>query len=465
MLSRTLSFNHAIPSLSHNSVMLLRTCILIVLVLPLRLWSQVDGDGAETGNDPQMQSRMLIPPPVNGQAYPTIPDSRVRSNYLETGLTFSSAYSDNVLAGSASTPISDTSYSIWPTIALDETMPRLHSVLTYSPGFTFYQRTSARNEMDQNAAADFEYRLSPHVTASLRDSLQKTSSVFNQPDLTSAGFVYGSPQSATVAVIAPLAGQLNNKLNVELTYQFSASDMVGASGMLTDLHYSDPAEVVGLYDSSSRGGSFFYTRRLSARHYLGTSYEYSRIMAYPTGGQSQTETHTLLAFYSFYVKPSLSFSLAGGPQRANSSEFPLFTFGSWSPALAASIGWEGQHTTFAAGFSRMITGGGGLVGAFHSNTANVSARWLLARTWSIGSTASYAMYDTFTPFLAFAEPGGHTAFGTASLQHQLSEHLDLELGYTRLHQDYSAISAISRNPDANREFFSISYQFNRPLGR
>jgi hypothetical protein len=52
--------------------------------------------------------------------------------------------------GTSATPVSDVSYSIWPTIALDETTSRLHWAISYAPGFTFYQRTSSRNEADQN---------------------------------------------------------------------------------------------------------------------------------------------------------------------------------------------------------------------------------------------------------------------------------------------------------------------------
>ena len=136
---------------------------------------------------------MMTPPPVSGQSYPVAPTSQERSNYLRGGVTFSTAYSDNVLGatGSNSAPVSDVSYSVWPTIALDETTTRLHWTLNYAPGFTFYQRTSSRNEADQNASINFQYRLSPHVTFSAVDSFQKTSNVFNQPDLAAAGAVSG----------------------------------------------------------------------------------------------------------------------------------------------------------------------------------------------------------------------------------------------------------------------------------
>jgi hypothetical protein len=444
--------------------MLLRACIALVFLLAVPVWSQVDGNTTDLNANPQDESRMLTPPPVNGQAYPSTPAAEMRSNYLRAGLTFNTAYTDNLLAGATVNPISDVSYSVWPTLALDETTPRLHSVLTYSPGFTFYQRTGARNEMDQNVGLDVQYRLSPHVSASVRDMFQKSSNVFNQPSLFSEG-VYGSPQPPTVAVIPPVADLLNNTANAELTYQFSATGMVGAGGTFTNLHFPDPAEVPGLFDSASRGGSAFYSHRLSRRHYVGTLYQYSRILAYPVGATSATQTQTIFAFYTIYLKPNLSLSLSGGPQHYDTAQAPLPVSRSWTPAATASLGWQGRHTTFAASYLRIVSGGGGLIGAFHSNSANASARWQIARTWNVGSAANYAIYKALTPFFFLANSGGHAVSGTVSIQHQLNEHFNAELGYMRLHQSFDGISVISANPDTNREYISISYQFSRPLGR
>jgi hypothetical protein len=60
---------------------------------------------------------------------------------------------------------------------------------------------------------------------------------------------------------------------------------------------------------------------------------------------------------------------------------------------------------------------------------------------------------------------GHTLSGTAALQQQFGQHLNLELGYTRLHQDYSTVAVLATTPNTNREFISISYQFAKALGR
>jgi len=445
--------------------MFTRASLAIILFATVRLWSQVDTNPTEATTSPADDARMLTPPPVSGAAYPTEVASETRSNYVRGGLTFNSAYTDNLLGGTEGKPISDISYSIWPTIALDETTSRLHTVLTYSPGFTFYQHTSSFNQADQNVGVEFRYRFSPHVTLSVRDSLHKTSNVFNQPDLLSATPVSGSAQTPTVAVVAPVADQLNNTGNAELTYQFTRNGMVGAGGTFSNLHYPNPAEVPGLYDSSSAGGSVFYTHRLSKKHYIGTSYQYQRILSYPIASQSETQTQYVSVFYTVYLRPTLSLSLSGGPQHYDVYQPSLPSSQAWSPAGTASLGWQERHTSFAASYSRLVTGGGGLLGAYHSNSASGSLRQQVTRNWNVGLTASYSIYKNLEPFFFLSNPGGHTVLGSASVQRKLREHLNAEVGYTRLHQSYDNIAAVSTFPNVNREWISISYQFARPLGR
>src|SRR5579871_4905512 len=135
------------------------------------------GSPQQTFDHPE--DRMQTPPPVTGQNYPTAFASAERANYLRYGVAFTSAYTDNAEAGISTHPISDISYSVAPTIAIDENTSRMHLVGTYAPGFTFYQRLSSLNESDENASLNFSYRLSPHLTFSAHDGFQKTSNVFN----------------------------------------------------------------------------------------------------------------------------------------------------------------------------------------------------------------------------------------------------------------------------------------------
>ena len=196
--------------------------------------------------------------------------------------------------------------------------------------------------------------------------------------------------------------------------------MIGASGTFTNLHYFNSTENLGIYDSKSVGGSAFYNRRLSKRHYIGGTYEHSETVAYPVNAKSTIQSDTFFLFYTVYLKPTFSFSFSGGPQHYVISQFPSPGYGSWSPTLAASMGWQGRHTNFSASYSRVVGGGGGLVGAFQSNFANAYGRWLFARNWSGGVAGSYANNRDVTPSTLLSTLGGHSIFGTVSAQHQLS---------------------------------------------
>jgi hypothetical protein len=431
------------------------------------LWSQTEQTEAVPAAQDGIVStatddRMLTPPPVSGESYPTAGSAETRSNYLRGGMTFNSAYNDNVLGGDG-TPVSDISYSVWPSLALDESTPRMHWTTTYSPGFTFYQKTTSRNEADQNASIDVQYRLTQHVTVSFRDAFQKSSSVFNQPDPLAGNPVSGGAGAPAETVIAPLADSLRNTGNGGITYQFGPSSMVGANGTFTNLHYPDPSQVPGLYDSSSAGGSAFYNRRLSKKNYLGVMYQYQRLLAYPTGSESETQTHGIVMFYTVYVTPSLSFSFSGGPQYAATTAPPSPAFQAWTPMATGSFGWQGKHSSISASYSHMINAGSGLTGATHYDGGSVSLRQQVTRVLSAGVTGSYSNNKVLDSFLP--GNGGHTLAGTATVQRAFGQHMNLSLGYTRLHQDYADVPLVSTNPDTNREFVSISYQFTRPLGR
>jgi len=415
--------------------------------------------------------RMQTPPVVSGQTYPTALGSSERSNYLRGGLSFTSAYTDNALGGVSGTPVSDVSYSVYPTIALDETTSRMHAELSYAPGFTFYQRLSSRNEADQNASINFQYRLSPHVTFSAQDGFQKSSNVFNQPDLASAGAVSGGAQVPNFSVIAPIADRLSNSGNVGLGYQFARNEMVGASGTFSYLHYPDPTQVPGLYDSSSEGGSAFYSFRISRKHYLGATYQYQRLVSNPTTGLAETQTHAALFFYTVYPTTHFSISFFGGPQYSNTIEPPFppqqpnpFEKREWTPAAGGSMSWQGRLTAFSLNYAHIISGGGGLISAVKMDSASASLRQQITKTLSGSVNGSYTQNNLLSSYVAGMN-NGHSVSGTASLQQMLGEHFSVQLGYSRIHQSYSGVPVLALNPDTNREFVSISYHFSRPLGR
>jgi len=450
--------------------MLTRVCLSCALLMAIPAWCQIDTNSTAPASPISDAAPMLTPPPVSGQSYPTAPGAEARSNYLRYGLTFNSAYSDNAV-GSGSGSTSEASYSLWPTVALDETTSTLHSVLTYSPGFTFYQKTSGLYAADQTVSLDEHYRVSPHVTFSGGDSFHKSSSVFNQPDYAS-GTVSGGAQGPNLSVVAPFAEVLSNSGNVGATYQFAANGMVGGNGTFTNLHYPNPAQVPGLCDSSSQGASAFSSLRVSKMHYIGVNYQYQRLLSYPTEGLNETQTHAIFFFYTLYATPTFSLSFFGGPQHSDTVQPPLPPLNiqlpaarAWTPAGGGSLSWQGRLNSVAVSYKHIISGGGGLFGAVKMDSASVSIQQQIARSLSGSLAASYAQNDVLGSPLFGGASNGHTVSGTASVQKQFGEHISLQFGYTRLHQTYGGVAVLSTNPDTNRGFVSVSYQFSRPLGR
>ena len=437
------------------------------MLIATPLWAQQDTNGNEPAT-PLIDDTMLTPPPVSGQSFPTALGSEERSNFLRYGLTVSSAYSDNTLGGS--TPVSDVSYSIWPTIALDQSTPTLHTVLTYAPGFTFYQRTGSRDESDQNLSASLSARLSPHMTLSVRDGLQKSSSVFNQLDYGSGG-VSGGAGGGSAQVVAPVSPFLNNMGNADFSYQFAAHAMLGASGTFTNLHFFDSGQVLGLADSNTQGGSVSYSLRASRMHYFGVTYQYQRLASSSsTVGDSETQTHAMLFYYTLYPTSTVSISVFGGPQHSNTVQGALGGLAlppatAWNPSVGGSFSWQGQLTNIAFSYSHAISGGGGLSGAVKSDTAGLSLRRQITRGLNASLSGAYAQNNVLGSPLFGGASNGHSISGTGSLSKQLGEHFILQLGYTRLHQDYGSVPILSATPDTNREVVSLSYTFSRPLGR
>lgn len=438
--------------------------LLLALLLCVPVWAQVAPSvtgGLGVTND---ETRMLIPPPVSVLGYAVLAPSEERTNYLSAGVIVSGAYDDNVLVGSTPRPVSDSSYSFWPTIRFDRSTSRLSSILAYNSGYTFYHHTSALNETDQNASGVVSYRVSPNVTATALDFFQKSSNVFGQPFSYSVSVVPGMPQSGFEAIIAPFVKRTTNTANVEVTYQYRMNDMVGVAGDSQVLNYPDPSQAPGLYNSNSYGGSGFYSHRFSRGQYAGALYQYERTDMSPLNLQNVTQASTLFGFYTFYLKPNLSLSFAGGPQYFDTALTSLDAH-SWRPAGAASLEWQQAHTTVVATYSRTVTAGGGLLGVFDSDSANLSVRWQLTRDVRVGVTGTYAQNRNAAPSIMIFNPGGHGISGSPSIAYRISNQLEVEGGYDRLHQSYNGISILANNPDSNREYISLSYQFKRPLGR
>lgn len=411
-------------------------------------------------------SQMLMPPPVSDAGYPA-GGTDERTNYLNGGMTLSGGYINNLYPGYGSTSVNDSFYFVEPNISADHTTPRSHETFTYAPSFTFYDPNSALNTIDQSGAGAFQYRLSPHLNLLAGDTIAKTSDTWNQP--LSSATVSGTLPSVTPGIIVPFAPQVSNSAYAQLGWQISRNGMAGFGGTTTLLNYSTTSEAQGLYNSTSRGGSGFYTRRLAEKQYLGGTYQYSSIVAKPATAsgvaEADLDANNLLGFYTVYLKPTISLSLGAGAQYYRLTQAPMAALRGWTPSAVGSLGWQGLHSSFALSYSRLATEGAGIIGAYDTSSAAASVRSQLSRLWSIGLGGNYATMSSIAGSIAGSIPAGHTLSGTGSVSRQLGQQFSITVQYQRLNQSYAGIPAIKSDPNSSHESVMLAYHFSKPLGR
>jgi hypothetical protein len=431
----------------------------IALLLVLSLEFQA---GANAQTSPGQESPILRPPPVSVQSYRVETGMEERSNYIRGSIAAGAGYIDNLYPGSGQGQLGETIINLQPTIAFDTESARQHTSAFYSPSFVFYEPTSALNEADHNALFKFQYRFSPRLTMDLNDRLMRSSTGFGQ---IGNGGISGSAQITTPGIIVPFGERFSNDASGGLSYQFSPHGMIGGSGNVGNLNYSKSSQVLGLYNSDSRGAGGFYSHRLSASQYLGAMYQYEQALAYPGEGQYDTQTHTVYGFYTIYPTKAFSLSVAGGPQHYAESHAPFPTARAWTPAVTASTGWQSRHTSFAANFSRAVTGGGGLLGAFDSTSTGASGRWQVSRLWDAGLNVGYSINKNATPLFGVSSIGGHSFATSLTAGRLLSTHSSVVLEYDRIQNRYDGVPSIAVNPSSDRIMMSFTWQFLRPVGR
>lgn len=439
----------------------LRMYLVIVFAFAaVPLWSQDDSPGAAPAGEEE--APMFTPAPVSDEGYSLAFASETpRTNYMRGEVVFETAYDDNILPSSGQA-VPDVRYSVWPTISLQQSRSRLNWNFSYSPGFNFYQHYTSINAIDHNLALGVEYRLSPHVTLSVANSFQKASDLLSlsYQDIAASGSV--GMRGPNDSIVPPATPRVSNVSDATITYQFGPNAMVGAKGTMSGLWYPDRLKLPGLFDSTAQAGSVFYAHRLSGRHYVGATYEFQRLLTQP--GVGETQTQSALLFYTLYLSPRMAVSFFGGPEHSDTHPGTSPPLLKWSPAAGGSVAWHGERTSIAASYAHRISDGGGLSGAVIFNRADASLRWQLARSLTAGLGGSYSTDSVLgaQPLVGF---GGHAWSGTASLQHSLGQRLVVKMGYTHLHQSYSSVTAISQAPDRSNVWVSLSYQFDRQLGR
>jgi hypothetical protein len=129
------------------------------------------------------------------------------------------------------------------------------------------------------------------------------------------------------------------------------------------------------------------------------------------------------------------------------------------------MGWQGNRGNVSTSFLRTVTSGGGLVGAYNSVSGNLSGGWKISHTWTAQTSFTYQNIELLAPLAIIIYQGGNSLMAQGSLGRTLGEHVNVQFGYQRFHEQFNGIAAIAANPDGDRGFVNVTYDLKKTLGR
>jgi hypothetical protein len=448
---------------------------IFLLLLAAGSWAQEpSANPPQTGQGAELPyTEVLTPPmPVSGVRMPlTFAGEVARSNFVTGGVQLSAAYDDNILFR-RDHHIGDASYLFAPSLEIGQSRARWQWSFGYSPGFTVNQRFSERNQAAHSLHLLTGFRPSPHVSLQLHNNFEKTNTLFSDLIGNPEAPGPGALQQPNVSLVTPLANLTSNSSGLDLTYQFSPSSMVGASGGYSFRNYGSLAGTTtsyGLFDSRSWMTDGFYAHRFANRHWTGFSYNFQRLM-FDLG--SRTDVNRILWFYSAPISSHMTISIWAGPEYSKSlaplTIFPsspgvLFSHSGWAGAGGVSWIWQGSRTSFRLGYTQQTSDGGGWAEAVRMQSAEGELRRQLAAKWALSVGGTYGKNDPLRATSAIRALRSWMANG--GFDYQMRDNLGLGLRYGRDQLSYAYPGLRSSWGNRNRVSFSLSYSFTRPLGR
>ncbi len=392
-----------------------------------------------------------------------------RSNFIRGGVNVGAAYDDNASL-TATNGVGNVSYNVFPSIAIDQTRPRMRWSLGYAAGLTVNQRLSNNNQGSHDLSFESEFRLSPHVNLRVAEDFVRTSAVF---DGGIGALVLPGNGDPVGGVVTPLSARRASNTVVEMNYHYALKDVVGVSSSFYDLHYSDvPAGALIVADTRTVSGGAFWLHRLFRHDWAGVSYGFERLTFDPDG---ETRVHSFTVVNTVKFANKFSFSGFIGPQYSDNQGVVAAgvgagtntQFNNWSVAGGLEGGWQSEHTSVGIGYSKRVNDGGGITGAVRLQNVHANFRRELFPGWTTSLGMSYGNRDSLTIPAAGDVTSINTTSATASLERNIGKNLGFRLGYSHDFQTQSGAADATRNFDAsrNRYFFTLSYQWARPLGR
>lgn len=391
-----------------------------------------------------------------------------RSNYLSGGINVGAGYDDNAFLV-PSAQVGTTTFSVFPNIAIEQSTSRMLWSLGYLGGLTMNERLSNRNQGSHDLSFDSDFRLSPHVNLHAAENFFLTAGLFGT---NTASVFQPGPGGSNGTLITPLANQMSSQTVVEANYHFARKDVVGASGSFYALHYSDVSTGAGtLENTQTASGTAFWLHELFRRDWGGFGYVFQQITFDPNG---ETRVHTFAAMDTLSLSKAFSVSAFIGPQysenqglKATDPSAGHLTFNDWSLAGGVEANWQKERTSVAAGYSRRVSDGGGLLGVVSVQNVHAAIRREFLPGWAATVGAVYGNNQAITLIAVDKITAIKATSVGASLERNIGRSLGFRMDYFHDLQNQTYASNSTQAFDANRNRYSVtlSYQWAKALGR
>ena len=440
---------------------------LLLALMPVGVKAQEPQSTVGSESGPSVESALTLPVTLNGQGGSLAFESqRPTESYLNGGIGIVGSYTDNALLTN-SNKLDNFSYQVQPHLMWSETTPRLVLNLGLNGGVIFNNDLAAQNQAEENVNLNATRRLTEHVSFGLLDTFSNTTGLFasigSQTQGTGVGVVEHSNNSL---LVPPAQRALANQSQAALTDQVGPNSLIGVRGTYTLLDFpgsSQSAQFGRLYDTHAYSAEAFYDRRFAARQWFGVTVRGQRFETLPS--IATTDVGSLLLYYSVAPTPTLTLTLFGGPEYANTpptaAAAALGLNGQsrfWTSSEGATLNWQAFRTSASVSFVRQLNDGGGLASAVTLESVSATLRQQLS---SHQNEVQFSVGNSWSdPLLSGANIEGLSA--SVLFQQRLARTFVMQVGYSWQRQD---LLSTGTPADANRTWFSVSYDFLRPLGK
>ncbi len=401
-----------------------------------------------------------------------------RKNLVSLGFTISSYYDDNPL--SSNPPKSAVVSTLASRFALNVDRTRWSVNLQYDPQYSYSSDINYYNSAAHVANAAVEFRPDSRWTVALRNAYSHTSNPVQIISSTAVTPVFGVTDQMNQTGYGDYLAITTEQAGTDISYALSAHSSIGVGGGYNSLQSSQPGTLNPYYrqDVTEWSGHAFYSHRVTAHQTLGLQFQWSRIDA--SAGASLATPMSLQYFHQIQLARGFSFSLFGGPELTNTRDdlsLALALQGIrvpagtsliirdrlWAGSGGGTLNWTTHHNAAWVSFTRRTTNGGPYGGIVQASMANANYRRQLTPNSALNLSAAYTDNGQVDPLSLV--PVGSYFFTRAQYIRELGSRAEFSLSYARFQAESVAPGYLPLTGNHNEVLVSLSYHFERALGK